>query len=92
MDGKRDKSNWFNYTCRYNNEWYLFFYLLLSEIICIPNFFIGDDCPSNVYRLCSKAAYPLSENLSKTLDIPVGSLKTGAVCVYPRYLVKPCKL
>nr|CAG4636305.1 EOG090X08W6 [Eubosmina coregoni]SVE69897.1 EOG090X08W6 [Eubosmina coregoni] len=43
----------------------------------------GDDCPSNVYRLCSKAAYPLSENLSKTLDIPVGSLKTGAVCVYP---------
>ena len=51
----------------------------------------GDDCPSNVARLCSKAAYPLSDNLTKHLGISHGILTTGAVCVYPARVADACK-
>ncbi|KAF4517280.1 hypothetical protein B566_EDAN008614 [Ephemera danica] len=44
----------------------------------------GDDCESNVVRLCHKAAKPVSTEVVQRL---IGSrnfnLQTGAVCVYP---------
>lgn len=51
----------------------------------------GDDCPSNVFRLCSKAAYPLSNDLMDSLKISAGSLSTGAVCVYPARVSDACE-
>nr|CAG4640996.1 EOG090X08W6 [Eulimnadia texana] len=43
----------------------------------------GDDCPSNVDRLCCKALYPLRSDLASSLGLKSGDLTTGAVCVYP---------
>jgi len=43
----------------------------------------GDDCPSNVNRLCFKAVNPLSYDLMKKIPLEYGDLTTGAVCVYP---------
>nr|CAG4647188.1 EOG090X08W6 [Megafenestra aurita]SVE92489.1 EOG090X08W6 [Megafenestra aurita] len=57
---------------------------LARSIQCIDlTTLAGDDCPSNVARLCSKAAYPLSTHLTRDLGIENGQLTTGAVCVYP---------
>jgi len=53
--------------------------------------FTGDDCPSNVARLCSKAAHPLRDDLNKALGIGPGQLTTGAVCVYPARVADACK-
>ena len=42
-------------------------------------------------RLCSKAAYPLSDSIASTLHIENGLLlTTGAVCVYPARVTDAC--
>nr|CAG4651114.1 EOG090X08W6 [Simocephalus serrulatus]SVE94337.1 EOG090X08W6 [Simocephalus serrulatus] len=57
---------------------------LARSIQCIDlTTLAGDDCPSNVSRLCSKAANPVSNDIIKALGIDHGLLTTGAVCVYP---------
>lgn len=57
---------------------------LLRAVTCIDlTTLSGDDTPSNVHRLCSKAANPLREDLLHGLGIPKGVVTTGAVCVYP---------
>ena len=43
----------------------------------------GDDTPGRVKRLCAKARNPLRRDLTDALGLETGSLKTGAVCVYP---------
>ncbi|CAH2075225.1 unnamed protein product, partial [Iphiclides podalirius] len=44
----------------------------------------GDDTRSNVFRLCLKAAYPLSTSILKRLKInEENKIRTAAVCVYP---------
>lgn len=57
---------------------------LLRAITCIDlTTLSGDDTYSNVYRLCSKAAHPLREDILEALDVPKEDVTTGAVCVYP---------
>nr|SVE78958.1 EOG090X08W6 [Daphnia lumholtzi] len=64
---------------------------LARSIQCIDlTTLAGDDCPSNVARLCSKAAHPLGDNLTKALQIKHGLLTTGAVCVYPARVADAC--
>nr|SVE86222.1 EOG090X08W6 [Daphnia similis]SVE86850.1 EOG090X08W6 [Daphnia similis]SVE87476.1 EOG090X08W6 [Daphnia similis] len=64
---------------------------LARSIQCIDlTTLAGDDCPSNVARLCSKAAHPLSDDLTKALQIKHGLLTTGAVCVYPARVADAC--
>ncbi len=41
-------------------------------------------------RLCSKAAYPLSDSIATALHIGNGLLTTGAVCVYPARVADAC--
>lgn len=56
---------------------------LLKAISCIDlTTLSGDDTPSNVERLCSKARNPLRPDIVKALDIEDLHLTTGAVCVY----------
>ena len=43
----------------------------------------GDDTPSNVKRLCSKAKHPVHIETLKALGVDDGVITTGAVCVYP---------
>lgn len=44
----------------------------------------GDDTPSNVRRLCIRAAFPFTEYELRFLDNDVKSkIHTAAVCVYP---------
>lgn len=44
----------------------------------------GDDTPSNVRRLCIRAAYPLTDEELKSIDGDVcENIHTAAVCVYP---------
>lgn len=65
---------------------------LARSIQCIDlTTLAGDDCPSNVARLCSKAAHPLRDDLNKTLGIGPGQLTTGAVCVYPARVADACR-
>jgi deoxyribose-phosphate aldolase len=47
--------------------------------------FTGDDCASNVSRLCRKAKNPISRDLLELLMGPKNQRKitTAAVCVYP---------
>nr|SVE76484.1 EOG090X08W6 [Daphnia longispina] len=64
---------------------------LARSIQCIDlTTLAGDDCPSNVARLCSKAAYPLSDSIASALHIENGLLTTGAVCVYPARVADAC--
>ncbi|KAH6924739.1 hypothetical protein HPB50_023774 [Hyalomma asiaticum] len=57
---------------------------LLRAITCIDlTTLSGDDTYSNVYRLCSKAAHPLREDILQVLGVPKEDVTTGAVCVYP---------
>jgi len=46
---------------------------------------IGDDCESNVARLCRKAKNPISRDILQLLLGPKNqrTITTGAVCVYP---------
>nr|CAG4646384.1 EOG090X08W6 [Macrothrix elegans] len=65
---------------------------LVRSIQCIDlTTLAGDDCPSNVGRLCCKAAYPISQDVENGLGITDGSLTTGAVCVYPARVADACK-
>lgn len=44
----------------------------------------GDDTPSNVRRLCIRAAFPFTDHELRYLDKDVKSkIHTSAVCVYP---------
>ena len=44
----------------------------------------GDDTPSNVRRLCAKAANPVRKDILEMLGAADLGVKCGAVCVYPR--------
>jgi deoxyribose-phosphate aldolase len=58
---------------------------LLRAITCIDlTTLAGDDTPSNVAKLCYKAANPIREDLAKSLGfLKPKELTCGAVCVYP---------
>ncbi|XP_044267132.1 deoxyribose-phosphate aldolase [Tribolium madens] len=60
---------------------------LLRAVTCIDLTTLGgDDTPSNVSRLCYKAAKPLPEDLLNQLGFDYNSdcpIRTAAVCVYP---------
>ena len=43
----------------------------------------GDDTPGRVRRLCAKARNPLRKDMIEALGLEMGSVTTGAVCVYP---------
>ena len=43
----------------------------------------GDDTPNRVKRLCEKAKNPLRADLLDALELAPGTIKTGAICVYP---------
>nr|CAG4649470.1 EOG090X08W6 [Scapholeberis mucronata]SVE93716.1 EOG090X08W6 [Scapholeberis mucronata] len=69
----------------HHSEW------LTRSIQCIDlTTLAGDDCPSNVARLCSKAAYPISTEVMHHLGLDLGILTTGAVCVYPARVADAC--
>lgn len=54
----------------------------MKAITCIDlTTLSGDDCPSNVEKLCHKAANPVRADLLKAIGFE--NLKCGAVCVYP---------
>jgi deoxyribose-phosphate aldolase len=60
---------------------------LLKAITCIDlTTLSGDDTPARVERLCAKARRPLRDDLLEALGMPLASIKTGAVCVYHRYV------
>nr|CAG4638561.1 EOG090X08W6 [Cyclestheria hislopi] len=72
-------------TSKFQREW------LIRSIQCIDlTTLAGDDCPSNVHRLCSKAIHPLSDDIMKALNIGKGQVTTGAVCVYPARVKDAC--
>nr|CAG4645636.1 EOG090X08W6 [Lynceus sp. MCZ IZ 141354] len=55
---------------------------LVRAIQCIDlTTLAGDDCPSNVRRLCHKACHPIKKSLAEQYGL--GYVKTAAVCVYP---------
>lgn len=57
---------------------------LLRAVNCIDlTTLAGDDTPSNVQKLCFKAANPIRADLLKSIGIEPKTLTTGAVCVYP---------
>ncbi|XP_005103099.1 deoxyribose-phosphate aldolase [Aplysia californica] len=56
----------------------------LRAVTCIDlTTLAGDDTPSNVSRLCFKAAHPVSTDVLKMLQVDHKEITTGAVCVYP---------
>src|SRR5260370_2981991 len=60
---------------------------LLKAITCIDLTTLnGDDTAARVERLCAKARRPIRDDLLDALDMPPGSIKTGAVCVYHRFV------
>lgn len=60
---------------------------LLKAITCIDlTTLSGDDTHGRVERLCAKARRPLRDDLLDALGMPPLSIKTGAVCVYHRYV------
>nr|CAG4648737.1 EOG090X08W6 [Polyphemus pediculus] len=64
---------------------------LVRSIQCIDlTTLAGDDCVSNVLRLCSKAANPVSVSTLDHLGLDSGQLTTGAVCVYPAQVKNAC--
>lgn len=65
---------------------------LARSIQCIDlTTLAGDDSPSNVLRLCSKAACPVSISVMESLCLELGQLTTGAVCVYPARVENACQ-
>jgi len=65
---------------------------LARSIQCIDlTTLAGDDSPSNVSRLCSKAANPLSASTMQSFGLDIGQLTTGAVCVYPARVANACQ-
>ena len=60
---------------------------LLKAITCIDLTTLnGDDTTARVERLCAKARRPIRDDLLDALGMPPGSIKTGAVCVYHRFV------
>jgi len=60
---------------------------LLKAITCIDLTTLnGDDTAARVERLCAKARHPVRDDLLESLGMPAGSIKTGAVCVYHRFV------
>src|SRR5471032_3119986 len=54
---------------------------LLKAITCIDlTTLAGDDTPGRVHRLCAKARQPVRQELLDAMG--VGTITTGAVCVY----------
>ena len=51
----------------------------------------GDDSPSKVDRLCSKAKNPLRKDLIKELGIEKNEISVAAVCVYHSLINVACK-
>jgi len=57
---------------------------LMRAITCIDlTTLAGDDTPGRVKRLCAKAKQPIRSDMLEKLGFSQGSLKVGAVCVYP---------
>ncbi|KAK7503073.1 hypothetical protein BaRGS_00005699 [Batillaria attramentaria] len=63
----------------------------LRAVTCIDlTTLAGDDTPTNVSRLCYKAAHPVRRDLLKAMGMESAGITTGAVCVYPSR-VADCK-
>ncbi|XP_061173031.1 deoxyribose-phosphate aldolase-like [Saccostrea echinata] len=57
---------------------------LLRAVTCIDlTTLAGDDTPSNVSRLCFKAANPVGKDILKAVEMENEGISVGAVCVYP---------
>jgi deoxyribose-phosphate aldolase len=60
---------------------------LLKAITCIDlTTLSGDDTPGRVHRLCAKARQPVREDLLERLGMAGRGIRTGAVCVYHRFV------
>jgi len=60
---------------------------LLKALTCIDlTTLSGDDTEGRVRRLCAKARQPVRDDLLAALGIAPGSIHTGAVCVYHRFV------
>lgn len=60
---------------------------LLKAITCIDlTTLSGDDTPERVKRLCAKAVNPVRHDLLSALGVAEKNIKTGAVCVYHRFV------
>src|SRR5471030_2423733 len=60
---------------------------LLKAITCIDLTTLnGDDTAARVERLCGKARRPIRDDLLEALGMPADSIKTGALCVYHRFV------
>lgn len=60
---------------------------LLKAITCIDLTTLnGDDTEGRVRRLCAKARRPVRADLLEALGVEPGSITTGAVCVYHRFV------
>jgi len=60
---------------------------LLKAITCIDLTTLnGDDTPHRVRRLCAKAANPVRQDILDALGMADRHIKTGAVCVYHRFV------
>ena len=60
---------------------------LLKAITCIDlTTLSGDDTEERVKRLCAKAAAPVRKDLLEALSMADKGIKTGAVCVYHRFV------
>lgn len=56
---------------------------LLKAISCIDlTTLAGDDTPTNVRRLCAKAAHPVRQEILQALGATELGIRCGAVCVY----------
>ena len=60
---------------------------LLKAVTCIDLTTLnGDDTAARVESLCGKARRPIRDDLLESLGMPPDSIKTGAVCVYHRFV------
>ena len=56
---------------------------LLKAITCIDlTTLSGDDTENRVRRLCQKAKFPIRSDLLENLELELGTITTGAICVY----------
>lgn len=60
---------------------------LLNAVTCIDlTTLSGDDTAARVRRLCAKAAHPVRQDILDALGVGSYGIKTGAVCVYHRFV------
>lgn len=60
---------------------------LLKAVTCIDlTTLSGDDTEGRVRRLCAKARHPVRADLLEALGMAPESIRTGAVCVYHRFV------